>query len=84
MRGTVFWHSKSSGPETVSQIEGRATDVDGAADSSMDTGRSLSWESISDKEINFKDLKVGKDLQTFFLIFYLWSAKFFWAHNSAL
>lgn len=81
----MFWHSKSSGPETVPQIEGRATDVDGAAGSSVDTGCPLSWESISDKEINFKDLKVGKDLQTFFfLIFYLWTAKFFWEHNSAL
>ena len=52
--------------KAVARTEGWATGVDESTGWCMDTGRLLSWEIICDSEINFEDLKVGKDLQIFF------------------
>ena len=52
--------------KTVTWMDGRDTGVDESDAWCMDTGGFLSWEIICDSEINFEDLKVGKDLQTFF------------------
>ena len=53
--------------KTVTRMEGWATCVDESTGGGcVDTGGLLSWEIICDSEINFEDLKVGKDLQTFF------------------